>query len=404
MHISCKSSFILGCALALVFPLAASAQKGTPSHRPLGDEDQLPTSLEGLDSRLKDLLGSNDVRDSALRLMKDEKLLDYLRKNNIDLNRWKGSIGQPKDLSRQPDIQRAIEWARRQEHLKQDIERLSPVGGTPPTTNPLPPHRPAMPVRPPEPPNTAWERLREDASNWFKDGITKLPDRLADYLDDVGDDTAAGSLRNALRSLGHDGWQGQPLPLGMDEWGPELGRKLAGLIESLPSNQGLTWDDLKAALPDVKFSLHVGDVPTLSDVRGIEGVAPLVLWGAAFAVVGWMLWRSSGWQSGGRKAATWRLGPWPVRPSAVKTRRDLVMAFEYLALLRLGRSALACNHLELGERLGRRAGDVEHHQAATDLARLYERARYAPDNEPLAQADVALARKDLCFLAGVAAA
>jgi hypothetical protein len=38
------------------------------------------------------------------------------------------------------------------------------------------------------------------------------------------------------------------------------------------------------------------------------------------------------------------------------------------------------------------------------LARLYERARYAPEAEPLTQQDLATARRDLCMLAGVATA
>jgi hypothetical protein len=43
-------------------------------------------------------------------------------------------------------------------------------------------------------------------------------------------------------------------------------------------------------------------------------------------------------------------------------------------------------------------------QAATELARLYEQARYAPQDDTLSAEDLAAARRDLCFLAGVGAA
>ena len=43
-------------------------------------------------------------------------------------------------------------------------------------------------------------------------------------------------------------------------------------------------------------------------------------------------------------------------------------------------------------------------EAAEQLASLYERARYAPPGEPLPEAALATARRDLCLLAGVPAA
>jgi hypothetical protein len=91
----------------------------------------------------------------------------------------------------------------------------------------------------------------------------------------------------------------------------------------------------------------------------------------------------------------------------VATRQDLVRAFEYLALLVLGPAARACHHLDLAALLGERAPvlnpDVRR-GAASALARLYEQARYAPGDEPLGEDDLAAARRDLCLLAGVAAA
>jgi len=98
----------------------------------------------------------------------------------------------------------------------------------------------------------------------------------------------------------------------------------------------------------------------------------------------------------------WRLGPWPVRPEAVRTRDELVRAFEYLALLLLGPAARTRNHEEIAAGLGEQ--DVSRRAAAERLAGLYEQARYAPPDEVLPDTDLAAARADLSLLAGVAAA
>ena len=55
---------------------------------------------------------------------------------------------------------------------------------------------------------------------------------------------------------------------------------------------------------------------------------------------------------------------------------------------------------------GRRgdSGWARQQAAAERLARLYEQAKYAPPEEPLTEAELADARGDLSYLAGVAAA
>src|SRR5262249_61129604 len=94
--------------------------------------------------------------------------------------------------------------------------------------------------------------------------------------------------------------------------------------------------------------------------------------------------------------AGWKLGPWPVDPAAVRTREELVRAFEYLSLLRLGPSARSRNHLEIADRLG--------NGAARQLARAYEQAPSAPPADTLADSDLANARRHLTFLAGAPSA
>src|SRR5262249_17453220 len=73
----------------------------------------------------------------------------------------------------------------------------------------------------------------------------------------------------------------------------------------------------------------------------------------------------------------------------------------YLSLLRCGYPARVWNHLTIASQLGGKTDDRR--QAARQLAALYEQARYAPEDEPLPAEALAAARRDLCFLAGVAA-
>jgi hypothetical protein len=133
----------------------------------------------------------------------------------------------------------------------------------------------------------------------------------------------------------------------------------------------------------------------------------VVLWVLLLAVFALAAWRLRVWHQAQRAAAAaaWKLGPWPVDPAAVASRQELIQAFEYLSLLRFGQAAFAWNHLEIAAHLGEGEGgsEAERRSAAGRLAALYERARYAPPDGPLPDADLALARRDLCFLAGALA-
>ncbi len=147
------------------------------------------------------------------------------------------------------------------------------------------------------------------------------------------------------------------------------------------------------------------------------GVFGLVLLGYAL----WRLWARSQTNAAAGGTAVWRLGPWPVDPAAVMTRDELIRAFEYLSLLRLGPAARNWNHRTIASGLGSAApspvggSDIppkavanrdpgERRRVADQLAALYERARYAPLDDPLPDGALVAARRDLCFLAGVSAA
>jgi hypothetical protein len=133
---------------------------------------------------------------------------------------------------------------------------------------------------------------------------------------------------------------------------------------------------------------------------GLRGSGQALAWlltlgiGVVVAVAVWkLLARYVVWGGSVTPADSWRLGPWPVAPAAVASRADLIRAFEYLALLLLGREARSWNHRDIATRLGSAEADR--------LATLYEQARYAPNAEPLPEEAVAEFRRDLCLLAGV---
>jgi hypothetical protein len=92
-----------------------------------------------------------------------------------------------------------------------------------------------------------------------------------------------------------------------------------------------------------------------------------------------------------------RLGPWPVDPRRVKTRQELIAAFEYLALLKCGADAVHWHHRDVASRL---SGDAVSRSDAKTLADLYEQARYTP---LMAQssANWESSRTPLCRLSGV---
>jgi hypothetical protein len=126
----------------------------------------------------------------------------------------------------------------------------------------------------------------------------------------------------------------------------------------------------------------------------VGGLSGTVLWAIGIGVTVWLVLRLLRRFSWGTTPAAddWRLGPWPVAPSAVASRTDLIRAFEHLSLLLLGRKARNWNHREIASRMGT--------GAAERLAALYEQARYAPQDEPLPEEAVAEFRRDLCLLAG----
>jgi hypothetical protein len=257
------------------------------------------------------------------------------------------------------------------------------------------------PVTPPSPPSEQ-ANLDESLRRWIVDNFNPNKGPLAD----------SPAFQDALRELRRTPFNMEPP--GADSAG--LTGKLARWGEGLTKSDvwsKVDWPSLKKwrlpstkSLPKIQSPISApsfGPAPNVSLPSATTLSRALqVLWIALIAAAAILVWKLLGGNIPGvgrlRKAG-WRLGPWPVSPEAVASRQDVVRAFEYLSLLKLGPAVKSRNHIELAVELGRATGDTR--RAANRLASVYEKARYTPADEPLSADALAAARKELCFLAGV---
>jgi len=263
----------------------------------------------------------------------------------------------------------------------------------------------------------------------------------------AGDDLLARWTRDLLREAEH--WElGAPVPdsPALREGLRDLQLLIAGGEEArrrFPSGDLARWTEGLGAtnwrnitLPDLSWAKsHSLSFPYLPRLKprlprvetwgGVPHLAPGLprlgtpsangrafgqgfLWSAALGLAVLVFWQAMRQWSGmraRRAGANWQPGPWPVNPAHVATRAELIQAFEYLSLLRLGPEARSWNHRAIAANLGGQDGEDDRCRlAATELASVYERARYAPASDPLPADALASARRDLCLLARVASA
>ena len=128
---------------------------------------------------------------------------------------------------------------------------------------------------------------------------------------------------------------------------------------------------------------------------GSVSVGKTLLWGVVLVVaviLGWQIIRKIS-PGEPNSPALVLLGPWPVDPARVATRRQLIQAFDYLAVLSLGPQARFWNHRAVARNL---AAVANQQTIAKELALLYEQARYTRGPEQLSPADQAAVRRYLC--------
>jgi hypothetical protein len=212
------------------------------------------------------------------------------------------------------------------------------------------------------------------------------------------------------------------MPLG--SWGDSWGDNLAQMIRPILPNSEIWIEKVLPHIRDIplpsfgrmklpEFNVTPPALPSLEmPVLGVPAVSSpntgmgllLVPVLVIFAVVVWKVMQKIDWHKSGRGTLLRphnlesRLAPWSISRNALQTKEDLVRAFEYLSLMKLGPEARSWNHREIARELG--GNQEDRRRAAGHLAGLYEQARYAPDIGSMPPDAMQIARHELSFLAG----
>lgn len=409
---------------ALLFPLPAAAQMHPPkqSHRELAGELDMSDPQGMMSERLGKLKELHSLQDHMQGLLHDPQFLGSLNQlSEADKQRLRENLLQGKGLQHDPNWNRLLQqaqsmqrldehqvemlrrWAERADLNPAQLGQLLPNGSAPPPQAPTPQADAANggsslpPLAPPEP---SWfDRMQDETTKWAMDQLDDMGGDVVSAFLELGNTEQGGPIAELLREMQKP-----------DFAGGTLNEPLMGLAQSLPkmgellNEQRGLWDEMRSIFRDTRTP----SLPNLSVSKPAASTDNESVWTPMLLVLSlpilllFLVRRMKARTNAGSGRDAWHLGSWPIAPNEVATRRDLVLAFEYVALLRLGVSAGACHHRALAERLGTQDGDNPARRLAADmLAWLYEKARYAPVGETLSQDELHDARNALCLLAGV---
>jgi hypothetical protein len=415
---------LLAGVCGLIVASAAQAQPplgptegsiGHPSHRPLdrdfGDLSQAESLLK---QRLRHTQDFQKFQDLVKPLLKDKGFQEMLKdfkpgdienlqetiKNNPgllddptlrgllnDAEKFKQTDGAGLSQDRKNELVQRVTGLLGQ-HKSPDTFPDNPASGGSPDLTHFAPDLSHIPELPPPPDVAKSDPLRRE----FEQGVAAFVKNL--------DQSAEGeALRKAALS-----------DLAKPNGGPSSSSSRMGdFLQNVISPQQASWLTRNLNLPSMPKFDRWSSGPSLSAGSSIGGASSgggldAMVWVIALALFGVaavLALRAASRQAAGARAKAWSAGPWPVHPSRVSTREDLIRAFEHLAFLCLGPTARHLNHLDVAGRLGKTAGDRA--GPAARLAHLYEQARYAPPDELLPADELTAARGDLSTLAGAAA-
>jgi hypothetical protein len=417
----------LGFFVLILASAQAQPPEQRPSHRPIDSslgqsqnpEGDLARRLAGTRAqrdRLEDLLRDKEIQKLAQRLLKDPSFLNSLKAQipteelgslRERLQRGEG-LG---ELAQDPNLQRLLReglnnpsMEDKQRELLQKWVEKNPPSGLGPTPEPVeirppgsigePKTRPMVPGVPPTLPTPSGKTsdAAESLPAWMRE-------RVRNWAKDLGKTASAdpAAWRDFLKRLAENRQGGEKMITGTLQQASGLSKMLPRVGNIVPKGV------VPTALP--RFSVAVPRaVPSAEGLASGMQVLLILLVGAVLLL---LIWRTGLWTraSSESEAKPWRLGPWPVAIHAIRTREQLVRAFEYLSLLLLGRDARTRHHRELAAQLATQpdAKPEERQRVAQELAELYAAARYAPPGERLEEGQLEQARRDLRRLAGDAA-
>lgn len=447
MSRSTRFALILGlAALLLPAPCLARGPGKRPGHDLIGEfEDDEPHLFDDdpaidplvliqqrLAARDKKSRVRGELQDFYKKLLKNPELLNSdpaTRKKLEELLKNSGLTLDPND----PRVKRLKEWLKNrppnstatpplspeaQEELKKLLDALKKSQANPPepvTIPELPPPPTPPDATTPPPPiiDEAERKSRRDFTEFLLQQVRKIDQSR------FRDSELGRQIRNDLTRFASNGLFRDDRRWAIDG---KLGQRFADLTKDMRSPR--LWSNVKLPMPSM--TLPRGSMPGLPNFSGwgrppslgtLPGVgAPgmpsakppsgeTLLWFLATVALGIVVWRLlvlyAPWAGRSRPGARIAI-PWPTHSGAVATKADLIRAFECLSIAILGPESRTWNHLEVAARLGGEAADRR--EAADTLGRLYEQARYIPDDSPLSADAVAAAQRSFSLLAGGASA
>lgn len=406
---------------ALLFPLSAIAQIPSlkQSHRELPGELDLGDPQEMMSQRLRELRELHGLQDQVQDLLNDPSFLNKFKQlSEPELQQLREKMLKGQGLGQDRNWNGFLQQAQSNHKLKVDLlRRWAERAEVDPSLrnnllgqnglNPLPTpdaesngsgESPSSSV--PNAPEPSWfERMQDESTKWFVEQLDDMGGEVLNALLERGgrEDAPLAELLRTLRQADFSNLD--------DERIAELSRRLPNFGELL--EQRGVWDDVRS----IFHNTPTATLPNLSVSKPTSTQSDAGLWMPVILIL-LMLVSMLALILGARlrlrarvgvlKKDEWRLGSWPMSPNQIATRHDLVLAFEYVALLCLGVVAGTCHHRALAERLAAQdETNPARRQAAETLAWLYEQARYAPPGESLSQEELIDARHALRLLAGV---
>lgn len=372
--------------------------------QPPAAERYEPVPLEGdLSAVLKQLLLRADQEQGIQRLLEQIKANpqlggDWLKKIDPNNAALRGLL---RDFAEQVRDGERLTPDKLQQ-LKADWEKRFLKGGNvemPAFQGEVPPLAPAPPAAPREAP-VDQDRL----ARWTRDMLQDLDEtQVGDFLRE------SPAWQRALERIE----QTIRLPQGNVDWLDRVpdnlrlpeGWRLEGLTRPF-ENWSLAGRLPEFSLPRFRFApprlgnFNFGGGPRFGGAPSVGGsVNENVFWvllPVLLALLAFIFYRQLG-RAAGVAGVARRLGPWPVDPSQVRTRRELRQAFEYLARLLVGEQVLTWNHRAVARKLG----ELREPGVAVALAGLYEMARYTPGENALLPEQQVAAQRHLLTLRSV---